>query len=774
MEETGKKEAFTLPLVALRNMVVMPGMMIHFDVKRQFSIAAVETAMRQDQRVFCVVQRDVMTDRPELQDLYQYGTITIIKQIIRLQDDMLRVLAIGECRASLLGVSQTAEGPVANVHVTPDEAEPEELAQQGMLRSLKEGLMVYAGEHGNLSKEMLHNLSETTSLRKLVEQIPIQIPMTVPEKQQILSARDLLGQFEAESMILANETYIIRIKKDIQEKVKQRVDKNQREYMLREQMKVIQSELGEANPIADADRFRVLCEELEAPEEIKEGIRQEISRFKAVSGSPSESAVSRGYIETLLALPWNKSGKDNEDLGHAEKILEEDHYGLKKVKERVMEFLAVRKATRGGDSPILCLVGPPGTGKTSIARSVARALDKKYVRICLGGVRDEAEIRGHRRTYVGALPGRIITGLKKAGTKNPLMLLDEIDKLGSDYKGDPTSALLEVLDSEQNAHFVDHYVEMPVDLSQVLFVATANTLQTIPAPLLDRMEIIEVNSYTASEKLHIAKEHLVKKCMEKNGLSKGSFSISDKAIARIISGYTKEAGVRSLERRIGEVMRKAVLRMEKDASVKMVRVTERNITEFLGTVKYEPEKKNARDEVGIVRGLAVTGAGGDTLSIEVNTMPGKGTVELTGKLGDVMKESAHTAISYVRSVAPSYQIPDEYFEKHDLHMHIPEGAVPKDGPSAGTAITTAVLSAVTGKKVRADLAMTGEVTLRGRVLPIGGVKEKLLAAKQAGITLVLVPKKNKSDVKELETEITDGLRVVFVETMEEVLKEALV
>ncbi|MDE7210984.1 MAG: endopeptidase La, partial [Lachnospiraceae bacterium] len=560
--------------------------------------------------------------------------------------------------------------------------------------------------------------------------------------------------------------------KGIQEMVKAHIDKNQRDYMLREQLRLIQEELGDANQLGDADKFEKQCGELEASEEIKESIRQEIRRFRAVNGSVSESAVSRGYLETLLALPWDKQSEDNEDIRNAERVLEQDHYGLKKVKERVLEFLAVRARAYQADAPIICLVGPPGTGKTSIARSVAKALEKKYVRICLGGVRDEAEIRGHRRTYVGALPGRIISGLKSAGVKNPLMLLDEIDKMASDYKGDPAAAMLEVLDGEQNSKFIDHYVELPVDLSKVLFIATANTTQTIPAPLLDRMEVIEVNSYTATEKRHIAKEHLVKKQLRKNGLNTKKFTISDKAIDKIVSGYTAEAGVRSLERKIGECMRKTVLLMAKDESIEKVRVTDKNLAEFLGPVKHEKEKKNRQDAVGIVRGLAVTSAGGDTLSIEINTMPGKGNIELTGKLGDVMKESARTAISYVRSVAPDYKVADDYFEKHDLHLHIPEGAVPKDGPSAGTALSVAVLSAVTGKKVRADLAMTGEVTLRGRVLPIGGVKEKLLAAKTAGITLVLVPKKNESDVKELEEEITDGMRIVLVETMEEVVREA--
>ncbi len=637
MEETGKNEIVAMPLVTLRNIVVMPGMMIHFDIRKKKSIAAVETAMRQEQRVFVVTQQDVRGEDQEsesmLPTLYSYGTVTVIRQLIKLPENVIRVLAVGEYRAQFLSMTDGGEYFIAEAMRMPEGEEPTKTEKEAMLRSLKELLQNYGNENVRLSREVLKNLMETTSLEKLVEQLPVQLPLSVPEKEMILAGFGLIGQFKAEAVVLANEVNVIRIQKGIQEMVKAHIDKNQREYMLREQLKVIQEELGDTNQLADADKFAAQCEELEASDEIKEGIRQEIRRFRAVNGSVSESAVSRGYLETLLALPWDKISEDNEDIRNARRVLEEDHYGLKKVKERVLEFLAVRAATHQADAPIICLVGPPGTGKTSVARSVAKALNKKYVRICLGGVRDEAEIRGHRRTYVGALPGRIIAGLKTAGVKNPLMLLDEIDKMASDYKGDPASAMLEVLDGEQNSKFVDHYVELPVDLSKVLFIATANTTQTIPAPLLDRMEIIEVNSYTATEKRHIAKEHLIRKQLVKNGLDKKRFAITDKAIDKIISGYTAEAGVRSLERRIGECMRKTVLLMAQDDSVEKVRITEKNLTKFLGAVKREKEKKNRKDAVGIVRGLAVTSAGGDTLSIEINTMPGKGKIELTGQIG---------------------------------------------------------------------------------------------------------------------------------------------
>lgn len=784
-----------MPVVALRGMTVLPGMLIHFDVSRSFSIAAVEEAMRSNQEVLLIAQKDPDIAIPEEEDFYKVGTVSVVKQLIRMPGNLLRVMVSGQERGKLVSLSEKEPYYLAEVEIHPEE--PIELKQQeqdAMLRSMKDLLNVYFTENSQMNKDMLRQMLSSDSLEHMIEQLAVQIPMSMQEKQSLLEEYDLISRYERLAVILANEIEIIRIKKDIQSKVKERVDKNQKEYILREQMRVIREELGETNTIADADLYSERVEALEAKEEVKDRIRKEIERFKAIAGSSSESAVSRTYIETLLELPWDKAAKDREDITYAKKVLEEEHYGLEKVKDRILEFLAVRTLTKKGDSPIICLVGPPGTGKTSIARSVAQALNKKYIRICLGGVRDEAEIRGHRRTYIGALPGRLADGLRQAGVKNPLMLLDEIDKVSSDYKGDTASALLEVLDSEQNCHFTDHYIEIPLDLSEVLFLATANSTQTIPKPLLDRMEVIEVNSYTQNEKFHIAKEHLVKKQISRNGLTAKQLSISDGALRRIITGYTKEAGVRTLERKIGEICRKAARELleqcetlkgipaaaleetaagiETKKTVK-IRVSEKNLEKYLGKIKYREDHINKQDEIGIVRGLAWTSVGGDTLEIEVNTMKGKGKFELTGQLGDIMKESAKTGISYIRSVCQDFGVLEDYFEEHDIHIHIPEGAVPKDGPSAGITMATAMLSAVTGKKVRADVAMTGEITLRGRVLPIGGLKEKLLAAKTAGIRLALVPAENKSDVGELEAEITDGLEIRYVSTMEDVLSHAL-
>lgn len=730
--------------------------------------------MMGEQNIFLVTQRDVEDDDPQIDDLYHIGILAKIKQVIKMQHGIVRILVEGEKRAELLGFVESKAFLLAEVSLL--EAEDEEYStevKEGMLRAVQETYRRYAALNPKAGKEFLHQVSETKDADKLMDLIVNNLPVYYEEKQKYLEAVTIEERYEVLMELLLSEINIISIKKDFQEKVKQRVDKNQKEYLLREQMKVIREELGEDNTESDADQFLQALKKIKAKKDVKEKIKKEIDRFKNIGTNSSESAVARGYIETLLELPWDKASKDNKDLKNAAKVLDDDHYGLEKVKERMLEFLAVRNLTSKGESPIICLVGPPGTGKTSIARSVARALDKEYVRICLGGVRDEAEIRGHRRTYVGAMPGRIATGLRTAGVKNPLMLLDEIDKVSSDYKGDTSSALLEVLDAEQNSRFRDHYVEIPIDLSEVLFIATANSAQDIPRPLLDRMELIEVSSYTENEKMHIAKEHLVRKQIKKNGLKKDQLSISEEALSMVIRGYTREAGVRSLERKLGEICRKAAREIY-EGNKKKVTVTKKNLEQFLGKEKYTFDMAGKTDEVGIVRGLAWTSVGGDTLEIEVNVMPGKGEFKLTGQLGDVMKESAQAGISYIRSVSEKFDIPKEFFKENDIHIHIPEGAVPKDGPSAGITMATAMLSAITKKKVRADVAMTGEITLRGRVLPIGGLKEKTLAAKNAGIKTMCVPKKNEKDMDEIPDEIKNGLKIVYVETMEDVLDTAFV
>lgn len=766
-------ETKNMPVVALRGLVVLPQMLIHFDVSRKITIAAVEEAMKLDQKVFLVTQRDIDVDEPTIEDLYEIGTIATIKQIIKLPNDIFRVMVSVEERGQLLNFTSVDPYLCGDILPIADESDMDSVEEKALLNSLKDLVGVYCSVSDALGKSVIRQLVEAEELAKLADDICANIPFGYDDKIKLLSETDANERYSMLAVLLANEIEMQRIKKEFQAKVKEQVEKNQKEYIMREQLKVIREELGETNVDTDAMEFEEALTKLEASEEIKEKIQKEIDRYKNTSTSSAESAVIRGYIETLLALPWDKVSVDNEDIKNAKKVLEKEHYGLEKVKERILEFLAVRTLTKKGDSPILCLVGPPGTGKTSIARSVAKALNKEYVRISLGGVRDEAEIRGHRRTYVGAMPGRLVTGLKQAGVKNPLMLLDEIDKVSNDYKGDTFSALLEVLDHEQNNKFVDHYVEAPVDLSEVLFIATANSLSTIPRPLLDRMEIIEVTSYTVNEKMHIAKEHLLKKVIAKNGLKAKQLTISGKALERIISGYTKEAGVRNLERRLSDIARKAAREiLEND--VECVKITDKNLETYLGKQKFTFEMKNKKDEVGIVRGLAWTSVGGDTLSIEVNNMPGKGRIELTGQLGNVMKESAKTGISYIRSISEEYGIDSEYFDKKDIHIHIPEGATPKDGPSAGITMATAVLSAITNTKVRADLAMTGEITLRGRVLPIGGLKEKILAAKTAKISMVLVPKQNMKDVEEIDAEIKENVDIKFVEHMSEVLEYAFV
>ena len=762
-----------MPAVALRGLTILPGMIAHFDISRERSLRAVEEAMEQDQKIYLVTQRNVDSEDPTQEDLYQMGIVADIKQVVRLQNDVVRILVDGISRAALLGFTGNEKYLEAEICYCDSNADslPEDL-REAMLLGVREAFHRYAAVVGKISKELIRQIDQYEDLEKLIDYVTNNLPVSYELKQQVLEAEDINDRYQVIVSLLLSQVEVISIKNELQKKVKVRVDKHQKEYVLREQLGVIREELGE-NADSEADEYEKKLSELDAPDYVKEKTKKEIKRFRNMSSSSSESTVERGYIETVLELPWNKMSVDNKDLDHAAQVLDDDHYGLKDVKERILEFLAVRNLTSKGESPIICLVGPPGTGKTSIARSIASALEKKYVRISLGGVRDEAEIRGHRKTYIGAMPGRIVNGLRQAGVSNPLMLLDEIDKVSSDYKGDTSAALLEVLDSEQNCRFRDHYIEMPVDLSEVLFIATANEVSGIPKPLLDRMELIEVSSYTENEKFHIAKEHLIEKQKSKNGIKKEQLTITDGALKDIIRLYTREAGVRSLERTIGKLCRKAAREIFKDSEA-AVKVTKTNLKTYLGNPKYSPEKKNDRAEVGIVRGLAWTSVGGVTLEVEVNVLPGKGELVLTGKLGDVMKESAQAALSYVRSISEEYGIDAEFYTKHDIHIHIPEGAVPKDGPSAGITMATAMLSAITDRAVRADVAMTGEITLRGRVLPIGGLKEKLLAAKVIGIKTVCIPKDNEKDLEEISKEITDGMEIVPVEKFSQVEKIAFV
>lgn len=765
----------TIPAVALRGITILPGLIAHFDISRKRSVHAVETAMKTDERIFIVTQKDNDKDEPDISHLFHMGTIAKIKQVVKLQRGILRVLVEGMNRAELYEYTDEQEFPQVRVISYEDDTDNDlqEEAVTAMILSVQETFVKFARAHGKIGQDILSQVNDMTDLSSLIDYITNNLPVHYIRKQEVLDAVILTQRYEVLLAILFQETEILTLRNDFQKKVQERVDKNQKEYVLREQMALIREELGDTDTDSDAIEYEKKLEELQASDKIRERIHKEIVRFKGISANSSESTVSRGYIETLLELPWNKMSEDNKDLVHAKEILDEDHYGLEKVKERILEFLAVRSLTGKGESPVICLVGPPGTGKTSIARSIARALGKEYVRISLGGVRDEAEIRGHRRTYVGAMPGRIVAGLRTAGVKNPLMLLDEIDKMSSDYKGDTASAMLEVLDSEQNHKFRDHYVELPVDLSEVLFIASANSAQDIPRPLMDRMEMIEVSSYTENEKFHIAKNHLIGKQLGKNGIKKEQLKITDKALRQMISFYTREAGVRGLERRIGEICRKSARKLYEGEAEK-IRVSATNLEEFLGTPKYRKDRKNKKNEVGIVRGLAWTSVGGVTLEIEVNVMPGKGNLVLTGKLGDVMKESARAGISYIRSISADYGIKPEFFTENEIHIHIPEGAVPKDGPSAGITMALAILSAITKHPVRADIAMTGEITLRGRVLAIGGLKEKLLAAKNAGMRTVCIPKENEKDLREISEEITEGMEILLVEHMNQVIKAAFV
>lgn len=776
-----EKVTMSLPMVALRGMTILPEMVRHFDVSREKSLAAIDEAMEGEQMLFVSAQKDVATEDPGLEDVYETGCIVTVRQIVKMPKKISRVLITGEKRAKIRSLEFKEPYLRALVDVVEDVDTGDEetggesapLNKEAMLRGLRDIYKEYMLKNPKISKEFAGQIDEINDLKKLVDTVGANLPLAYTEYQELLEETHVMRRYDKLAYKVVNEIQVQNIKEELQEKIRERVDKNQRDYILREEMKLIREELGDDNTLSDADEFKQACDALKAPKEVKEKIEKEIKRFKNSMGNPAESGVTRTYIETMLEMPWDKVCKDHKDIAYAEQVLNEDHYGLEKVKERVLEFLAVRALTKKGNAPILCLVGPPGTGKTSIAKSLARALKKPYVSISLGGVRDEAEIRGHRKTYVGAMPGRIATALRTAGVKNPLLLLDEIDKVSNDYKGDTFSALLEVLDSEQNKKFRDHYLEVPLDLSGVLFVTTANTLQTIPRPLLDRMEVIEINSYTENEKLHIATEHLIPKQLEKHGLKSEQLTISKKAIWKIARNYTKEAGVRQLERKIGDICRKSAREILEEKK-KTIHVTERNLHLYLGKELYIYQMKNEQDEVGIVRGLAWTSVGGDTLEIEVNVMPGEGEILLTGQLGDVMKESARTGISYIRSVSKEYGIDEKFFKEHDIHIHIPEGATPKDGPSAGITMATAMLSAITEKKVRADIAMTGEITLRGRVLPIGGLKEKLLAAKNAGIKTVLVPKENETDVEEISAEITKGLEILPVSHMSEVLKHALI
>ena len=777
------------PLMALRDVVALPGVTAYIEVAKAETVSAMEAAMNDDQMVFTVAKKDAENSDVNMDNLFEVGTVAKVKQIARTPDKYVRVVLEGGKRAHLLALETVDAGYIMatvqvdedeedvwdNVQILSNHGEPtKQLKRVAMIRQIKQLFREYAERQGKMGQQLQDIVSESIDLDQIIYMITANLPIHYHLKQSIIEHDQIEDRFTELMIVLERELGILRLQGEITEMVKQQVEDNQKDYYLREQIKAIHKELGEDDAESEADKFERKLEKLKAPAKVKKKIKEEIGRYKRISSNNSESAVIRGYLETLLAMPWKKASQDNTDVEHAKEILDADHYGLEKVKERILEYLAVKKLNKEGTGTILCLVGPPGTGKTSIAKSVAKALGRKYVRICLGGVRDEAELRGHRRTYVGAMPGRVITAVKNAKVKNPLILFDEIDKMVSDGRGDPAAALLEILDPEQNKHFSDHYLELPFDLSKAFFICTANGTDTISRPLLDRMEVIELPGYTENEKFHIAKEHLWAKQLKQNGITRSQLTITDKALRTMILRYTREAGVRGLERKIASVCRKAakaVAQADEGTKTKL-RISDRNIKEYLGKPVYKPNAANEKPEVGIVRGLAWTSVGGETLEIEVVALNGTGKLELTGKLGDVMKESARIALTYVRFLVQD-EVDEDYFQKHDIHIHVPEGATPKDGPSAGITMTTAIYSAVTGKPVRADIAMTGEVTLRGRVLPIGGLKEKLLAAKQAGIKEVLVPKENSRDVDEMETEILEGIILQYVHCVEDVLKEAL-
>ena len=776
MEDFEQERYDIYPIIALNGTVVFPEMVMQLELADNKDAEAARRALREEHKVFVTLRKEEGDDPIRISDVCEVGTVAEITQILRLPNNQSRVILKGKTRARIVQWFDRPEGPSVEAESIPmAEVEMSSIEEEALFRSLHDTVLRFLNVSTKTQREIRNTLLRIRDLRTLMFQVLILLPIPVRFRQDILESPNELIQYQKICSVLVGEVEVLKIRNEIDAKVQKSIDKNQKEYVLREQIKVIRKELGD-DAEDEAEKYRRRTDELEASEEVKKAIYAEIRRFGNMGANNSEGQVIRNYIETLLSLPWDKGSEEHIDLHNAAEILARDHYGLEKVKDRIMEFLAVKAKTTEADTPILCLVGPPGTGKTSIAKSIAEAMNRKYVRVCLGGVSDEAEIRGHRRTYVASMPGRIIQGLKQAEVNNPLMLLDELDKIGSDYKGDPSAALLEVLDSAQNSRFIDHYIELPVDLSHVVFIATANTTETIPRPLLDRVEVIELNSYTENEKMHIAKEHLIPKQLKNHGLTKKDITFSDAAIHDMIDCYTREAGVRNLERVIGKVCRRLILKNAENGTDEngKVQITKKNLPDYLGIYRSHKENRIKKPQVGIARGLAWTSMGGTTLEIEVNAMRGTGKIEMTGLMGSVMRESATAGLSYIRSVAETYSVPEDYFEKHDIHIHIPEGAVPKDGPSAGITMVTAVLSAVTGIPVDSELAMTGEVTMRGRVLPIGGLKEKMLAAKKIGISKLLIPLDNKDDVADISEEIREGMDIHFVNHMDQVLSEAFV